>query len=49
MNELERIVSEAARLEAEGTAFLLATVVRVAGSSYRRPGARMLVAGERWL
>jgi xanthine dehydrogenase accessory factor len=49
MNELERIVGEAARLEAEGSAFLLATVVRVAGSSYRRPGARMLVAGERWV
>jgi xanthine dehydrogenase accessory factor len=49
MNELERIASEAARLEAEGSAFLLATVVRVSGSSYRRPGARMLVAGDRWL
>ena len=49
MNELERIVREAARLEAEGSAFLLATVVRVAGSSYRRPGARMLVAGDRWV
>jgi xanthine/CO dehydrogenase XdhC/CoxF family maturation factor len=49
MNELERIVHEAARLEAEGSAFLLATVVRVAGSSYRRPGARMLVARDRWL
>lgn len=49
MNELERIVGEAARLEAEGAAFLLATVVRVAGSSYRRPGARMLVAGDRWV
>jgi xanthine dehydrogenase accessory factor len=49
MNELERIVREASRLEAEGSAFLLATVVRVAGSSYRRPGARMLVAGDRWV
>ena len=49
MNELERIVREAARLEAAGTAYLLATVVRVAGSSYRRPGARMLVAGDRWV
>lgn len=44
MNELERI----ARTTADGDA-LLATVVRVAGSSYRRPGARMLVAGDRWL
>lgn len=49
MNELERIVREASRLEAQGSAFLLATVVRVAGSSYRRPGARMLVAGDRWV
>ena len=49
MNELERIAREAARLEAEGSAFLLATVVRVVGSSYRRPGARMLVAGDRWI
>ena len=45
MNELERIVSEAAGLER----CLLATVVRVAGSSYRRPGARMLVADDRWI
>jgi xanthine/CO dehydrogenase XdhC/CoxF family maturation factor len=49
MNELERIVCEAARVQAAGSAFLLATVVRVAGSSYRRPGARMLVAGDRWV
>lgn len=49
MNELERITREAATLQAEGSEYLLATVVRVAGSSYRRPGARMLVAGERWL
>jgi xanthine dehydrogenase accessory factor len=47
MNELERIVREAATLTA--SPYLLATVVRVSGSSYRRPGARMLVAGDRWL
>jgi xanthine dehydrogenase accessory factor len=47
MNELERIVREATALAAQP--YLLATVVRVAGSSYRRPGARMLVAGDRWL
>lgn len=45
MNELERIVREASQLET----YLLATVVRVSGSSYRRPGARMLVAGDRWI
>lgn len=44
MNELERIVKAAGSGEQ-----LLATVVRVEGSSYRRPGARMLVAGDRWL
>ncbi len=44
MNELERIVRVAGSDEQ-----LLATVVRVDGSSYRRPGARMLVAGDRWL
>jgi xanthine/CO dehydrogenase XdhC/CoxF family maturation factor len=49
MNELERIVREAAALTREGATYLLATVVRVAGSSYRRPGARMLVAGDRWV
>jgi xanthine dehydrogenase accessory factor len=49
VNELERIAGEAARLEAQGSAYLLATVVRVAGSSYRRPGARMLVAADRWV
>jgi len=46
VNELERIVHEAGALARE---YLVATVVRVEGSSYRRPGARMLVAGDRWL
>ncbi|HMI92608.1 MAG TPA: XdhC family protein, partial [Polyangiales bacterium] len=53
--ELQRIAHEAEQLRAHGRAFLLATVVRTHGSSYRRPGARMLVAlgenghGDRWL
>lgn len=47
MNELERVVREASRLG--GAPYLLATVVRVSGSSYRSPGARMLVSGDRWL
>lgn len=46
MNELERICDEASRLT---ETFLLATVLRVSGSSYRRPGARMLVTGDRWV
>jgi xanthine/CO dehydrogenase XdhC/CoxF family maturation factor len=45
VNELERIVREVVARKP----YLLATVVRVEGSSYRRPGARMLVAGERWI
>lgn len=34
---------------AEGREALLATVVQVGGSTYRRPGARMLLAPEGWL
>lgn len=49
MNELERIVREARLLADRREAYLVATVVRTAGSSYRRPGARMLVSGERWV
>ncbi len=49
MNELERIAREAKHLDDRGARYLLATVVRVAGSSYRRPGARMLVADDRWV
>lgn len=39
----------AQRLREQGRAFLSATVVRVHGSGYRRPGARMIVDAERWL
>ncbi len=46
MNELERIIREASSLAEPA---LLATVVRVEGSSYRRPGARMLATGTRWI
>ncbi len=49
MSELGDICREAASLREHGTPFLLATVVRVAGSSYRRPGARMLIAEDEWL
>lgn len=46
MRELDDI------LRAQGRAagpMVLATVVAVAGSSYRRPGARMLMGGDGWL
>lgn len=41
--ELDRILQGAARLRHAGEPFALATVVQVRGSSYRRPGARLLV------
>ena len=51
MTEAARcVVGRAARrLRAEGQPFLVATVVGVRGSSYRRPGARLLIAGDRWI
>ena len=55
MSELDVIVREAAALRRADAPFLLATVVAVRGSSYRRPGARMIVSlgdptrGDRWV
>ncbi|MCA1588404.1 MAG: XdhC family protein [Chloroflexi bacterium] len=46
MGELERILAAAESLDARGEPYSLATVVRVDGSSYRRPGARLLVPRE---
>jgi xanthine/CO dehydrogenase XdhC/CoxF family maturation factor len=43
MNELQAIVGRLDRAAAGG---VLATLVAVEGSSYRRPGARMLIAGD---
>ena len=43
MSELDRILEAAADCRSRGEAFALATVVSVRGSSYRRPGARLLV------
>lgn len=43
MSELDAILSAAADCRARGERFALATVVSVRGSSYRRPGARLLV------
>jgi len=45
MSELASLVAESRAL----STYMLATVVRVSGSSYRRPGARMLVSGDRWI
>jgi xanthine/CO dehydrogenase XdhC/CoxF family maturation factor len=46
MNERTQILDHAARLRADGTPFALATIVKIEGSAYRRPGARMLITGE---
>jgi xanthine/CO dehydrogenase XdhC/CoxF family maturation factor len=43
MSELSRIVEAARRARQEGRPAVLATVVKVEGSAYRRPGARMLL------
>ena len=43
MNELDTILEAAARCRSSGERYALATVVSVRGSSYRRPGARLLV------
>lgn len=50
MRELRLILDAAGRLTARGDAAVLATVVKVEGSTYRRPGARLLVTrGGEWV
>jgi xanthine dehydrogenase accessory factor len=46
MNGTKALVEAAARLRRAREAYVLATVVRVTGSAYRRPGARMIVASQ---
>lgn len=46
MTDLERILPLWRELEAAGADYVLATVVAVEGSSYRKPGARMLIAQD---
>lgn len=46
MTDLEPILSLWRESEAAGADYVLATVVAVEGSSYRRPGARMLLAAD---
>lgn len=48
MSELATILSAARRAWAEKETPVLATVVATRGSSYRKPGARMLVTSEGW-
>ncbi len=46
MKELLHLLTEADRLRQTQQVFALATVVKINGSTYRRPGARMLVAPD---
>jgi xanthine/CO dehydrogenase XdhC/CoxF family maturation factor len=46
MTDLEHILPLWNELETSGADYVLATVVAVEGSSYRRPGARMLLAPD---
>jgi xanthine dehydrogenase accessory factor len=49
MTELQSVMAAARSLRGKNQPLLLATVVAVRGSSYRRPGARLLIAGDRWI
>ena len=46
MSEIDDVLDAARRLRADGQPVGLATVVSVRGSSYRRPGARLLVPAD---
>lgn len=46
MKEIREIIRSYDELQTEGKRSALATVVHVAGSSYRRPGARMLITED---
>lgn len=46
MSDVEQILSLWRELEAGGEDYVLATIVAVEGSNYRRPGARMLLAAD---
>jgi xanthine dehydrogenase accessory factor len=46
MSDLEKIMPLWRELETTGVDYVLATVVAVEGSSYRKPGARMLLAQD---
>ena len=48
MNELAAIITAAGTAWSRGETPVLATVIATRGSSYRKPGARMLVTSEGW-
>ncbi len=47
MDELQQVLDACRQARARGESAVLATVVRVTGSAYRRPGARMLFLRDR--
>lgn len=49
MSELSQICAAAREAEARSQALYMATVMRVQGSAYRRPGARLLFTSEQVL
>jgi xanthine/CO dehydrogenase XdhC/CoxF family maturation factor len=49
MKELESIVAHAERARVAGSRVALATVIGIDGSSYRLPGARMLIVDGKWI
>jgi xanthine dehydrogenase accessory factor len=44
--ETEKIVSQIEKLEKQGQACALATVIQIDGSTYRRPGAKLLIGAD---
>jgi xanthine dehydrogenase accessory factor len=46
VKELRSIIDASKVIQQQGTPVILATVVNVAGSAYRQPGARMLIAAD---
>ena len=46
MSDINVIADAARRLRAEQIRYLVATVVQATGSSYRRPGARMIIGED---
>lgn len=46
MGDIEQILSLWRELDSAGSDYVLATIVEVQGSNYRRPGARMLLAAD---
>ena len=49
MRELQDIVRGWSELRSREQEVVLATVVATSGSTYRRPGARLLLSAERWI